>query len=243
MYGLTPTDLDLQRRAREFTDELIPYEVEAEDARRPAARRGRQDPPRAGDRARPLRHQHARVGRRPGLYDAAAGARAGAGRPGHQRRRLVPAHAAVVVARGRQRPPARDLAAADRARRDGGVLRHHRGGRRLRRRRPDGHRPPRGRRLRPRRREVARHVLQRGRLRLLPGRPDHRRRTPATRRCSSSTRTPPACASCARRRTRTRSATTTRSSPSRTSGCRPATWSAARRTACPSSTSGSASSG
>ncbi len=30
MYGLTPEDLDLQRRAREFTDELIPFEVEAE---------------------------------------------------------------------------------------------------------------------------------------------------------------------------------------------------------------------
>jgi len=31
MYGLTPADLDLQRRAREFTDELIPYEQTAEE--------------------------------------------------------------------------------------------------------------------------------------------------------------------------------------------------------------------
>ncbi len=31
MYGLSPADLDLQRRAREFADELIPFELEAEE--------------------------------------------------------------------------------------------------------------------------------------------------------------------------------------------------------------------
>jgi acyl-CoA dehydrogenase len=31
MYGLTPADLDLQRRAREFTDQLIPFERSAEE--------------------------------------------------------------------------------------------------------------------------------------------------------------------------------------------------------------------
>ena len=31
MYGLTPEDLDLQRRARAFTDELIEFEVHAEE--------------------------------------------------------------------------------------------------------------------------------------------------------------------------------------------------------------------
>jgi alkylation response protein AidB-like acyl-CoA dehydrogenase len=31
MYGLTPADLDLQRRARAFTDELIDFEIDAEE--------------------------------------------------------------------------------------------------------------------------------------------------------------------------------------------------------------------
>src|SRR6476620_971895 len=31
MYGLTTADLDLQRRARDFVDALIPYEQTAED--------------------------------------------------------------------------------------------------------------------------------------------------------------------------------------------------------------------
>ena len=87
MYGLTPEDLDLQRRAREFTDELIPFEVEAETHGGRLPDEVAQGPPRAGHRARPVRDQHAHVGRRPGLYGAPAGARPGAGRAGHQRRR------------------------------------------------------------------------------------------------------------------------------------------------------------
>ena len=67
-------------------------------------------------------------------------------------------------------------------------------------------------------------------------------RLPST--CSSwSTCRVPAFPSCARPPTRTRSATTTRSSPSPTSGCPPPTWSARRATGCCTRASGSASSG
>ena len=60
-------------------------------------------------------------------------------------------------------------------RREGGVLRHHRGGCGFRRRRHRRHRPSGRRRLRARRRQVARHVLQPRPLRLLPGQADRRR--------------------------------------------------------------------
>ena len=71
------------------------------------------------------------------------------------------------------------------------VLRDHGGERRLGRRRHPGHRPARRRRVRAERRQVARHVVQRRRLHLLPGAPDRGTERRATRRCSSSTWTRP----------------------------------------------------
>ena len=84
-HGLSPDDLDVQARARMLADELIPYEVEAE------LNEGELDPA-------VLEKQHARVvelglgadqhpgrARRPGADVPAAGARPGAGQPGHQR--------------------------------------------------------------------------------------------------------------------------------------------------------------
>ena len=110
-----------------------------------------------------------RRARRPGLHLPPAGAGPGAGRTRHERARLEHGHSALLVGRRRHRAPARTLAAADRPRGDAGVLRDHGGVRRLGRVRPDGHGPPGRRRLHPRRREVARHVVQRGGLRVLPG--------------------------------------------------------------------------
>ena len=116
MYGLTPDDLELQARARGFADELIPHEeyAEAHDGELPDGRR----PPARGPRgrARADRHQHAHLGRAAAAAAAPAGPGPGAGRPGHQRPGLVPDHAAGLVARGRQRPPARHLRCSRRSR-------------------------------------------------------------------------------------------------------------------------------
>ena len=221
MYGLTPDDLELQARARGFADELIPHEQYAEEhdgelpddvAHRLEARAvelgltATNIPTELGGRGCSalqqvlVQEQGGRVTNAlawclttpPGWWPAVAN--------DHQRETyLRPDH----------RGPAR------------GVLRHHRGVRRLRRVRPRGHRRPRRRRLRPQRREVARDVLQQGRLRLLPGRADRAASTPASRHCSSPTRTPRASAWSAPRRTPTPSPTTTRSWPSRTSGSPP----------------------
>ena len=195
MYGLTPEDLELQaprpgvhRRADPATRSR-PRSTTASSPRSVAA-----GAPRAGDRARPVRDQHPDRARRPRLHArcsrCSCRSRA-AGSPTRSPGACAPRPS--LVARGRQRPPARDLAAADRraARREEcyAITEEFAGSdvSDL-----DGDRAPRRRRLRPRRREVARHVVQRGRLRVLPGRADHRCRTPASRRCSSSTRTPPA---------------------------------------------------
>ena len=232
MYGLTTEDLALQPRARAFTDELIPFEE------RPRMNDGElpdgivDEAAGTRDRARPVRHQHAAprsaAGAAPPSSRCWSRSRA-AGSPTRSPGCLAtPPSWWADVATDDQRET---LAAADGPRRDGRVLRDHRGGRRLRRRRPRGHRRSRRRRLRPQRREVARHVVQRGRLRVLPGRA-HRRR--ARRRARAVRRRhgrAGQCASCARRRTRTRFATTTRSSRSTTSGCRRRTSSAARATA------------
>ncbi len=76
------------------------------------------------------------------------------------------------------------------------------------------------------------------------GRRSAGRASPPRSICSSwSTCPPPASASSAPPRTRTRSATTTRSSSSPTSASRPPTWSATRAAACSTRASGSASSG
>ena len=68
-------------------------------------------------------------------------------------------------------------------------------------------------------------------------------RTPARIRCSSSTRTSRASSWCARRRSATPSATTTRSIASTTCWCRKASASAPKATACSTRTAGSAASG
>ena len=166
MYGLTPEDLELQARARGFADELIPHEQYAEehDGELPDGRR----PPARGPGRR------ARADRRPTSRPSWAVAGCSTlqqvlvqeqGGRVTNAPRLVPDHAARLVARGRQRPPARDLPDPDRRGPARGVLRDHRGVRRLRRLRPAGDRRPRRRRLRPQRREVARDVVQQGRLR------------------------------------------------------------------------------
>ena len=119
----------------------------------------------------------------------------------------VLAHAAGLVARGRHADQRERWLLPTVRGETRGVLRDHRGGApgsdvadltataRARRRR-----------LRPRRREVARHVLQRGRLRVLPGHAATAR-TPASTPCSSSTCPRPGCGWCAPRRTPTPSPT------------------------------------
>ncbi len=107
MHGLTDEDLEIRRRAREFVDTLIPYEVEAELAGGvlPTAlvKEHHEEAIRRGLYAT---NMPTSVGG-PGLQRAAAGAGPGAGRPGDQRARLVPAHAAPVVGRRRDRGAAR----------------------------------------------------------------------------------------------------------------------------------------
>ena len=68
MTGLTDEDLDIRRRAREFVDDLVPYEVETELAGGvlPAGL-VREAAPR-GTRQRAVRHQHADVRGRAGLH-------------------------------------------------------------------------------------------------------------------------------------------------------------------------------
>ena len=112
MHGLSEQDLDVQARARPFADELIPL-------------RGRGRAERAASSTRRCVDEHAAPGsielglcadehpdraRRPRLHYAPAGARPGAGRPGHQRARLGRAHPAAVVHRGRDADAARALA-------------------------------------------------------------------------------------------------------------------------------------
>ena len=184
-HGLTAEDLDVQARARMLADELIPYEVEAElnDGELDPAVLEKQHARVVGAGARG--HQHPGRAGRPGADVPAAGAGPGAGQPGDQRPRLDPVDAAAVVHRGRVGAPARAVAGADGARRAARVLRDHRGGRRVGRRRARGDRAPRGRRVRAGRGQVARHVVQRRRVLLLPGEADRgaaRRRARDVRR-------------------------------------------------------------
>ena len=176
MYGLSPADLDLQARARTFVDELIPLEVEAElagghlpDGRGGArTRRGRSS---WGCYATNMPVEVGGLGcttlQQVLVQEQCGRATNGLG--------WVMAHAAGLAARGRHAGAGRALGQAGGPRGDPRVLRHHRGGRRLRRRRDHLDGQARRRRLRHRRRQVARHVVQRGRLRLRPG-PARRRR-------------------------------------------------------------------
>ena len=180
MYGLTAEDQRIRDTAYEFAESLIPYEVEAELAGGQLPKELTAEFHDAGHRIGAVRHQHAEVGRRAGLHRAAAGSGAGAGRPGDQRTGLGDAHAAAVVGRRRHRLSARALAAARGARREARGVRHHRGVRRLRCVRPDRHRPPGRRRVRAQRRQVARHLVQPGRVRLRAGRARSAANSPAT---------------------------------------------------------------
>ena len=178
-------------RARAFTDELIPYEVEAEmnDGELPEGivekHEARADP------ARPVRHQHPARAGRPGMHHAAAGARPGAGRPGHQRPR--PGAWRLPRPGGPRSPPTTSArrwllpTVAARWRECYAITEEFAGSDVAA---PEGHRRARRRRLRPQRREVARDVVQRGRLRVLPGRAHRRAPTPASTACSSSTSHP-----------------------------------------------------
>ena len=175
MYGLSEEDLQIQARAREFADELIPFEEEAE-------RSGGELPADVhaahAKRARELGLQATNMPRGPGrrrLHLAAAGARPGADGPGDQRAGLGRDHPAVLAARRGHPGPARALRPARDRGGAGGVLRDHRGGRGLRRRRDRGDRPPGRRRLPAQRRQVARDLVQHRRLRLLPGQAAQRR--------------------------------------------------------------------
>ena len=91
-------------RARRFIDdELIPWEVHAEEHEGQIPRtRGATSPP--GDRARAVRDEHAEGARRRRDDHAPADARLRAARPRDQRARLVRAHPAGVGARRRARP-------------------------------------------------------------------------------------------------------------------------------------------
>ena len=114
MTGLSEQDLDIRRRAREFTDTLIPYEVEAELAGGVLpAELTEKFHHAALDSGLYATNMPTSVGGR-GFTSHPAGAGAGAGRPRHQRPGVVPAHAAAVVGRGGDRGAARALAAAGR---------------------------------------------------------------------------------------------------------------------------------
>ena len=169
-YPLSDEDRAIQQRARSVRRRRADPVGRARRGQRGAhPRRGTSQASRAGDRARPVRDEHARRARRHRHDHAAAGARERADRPRHERARLVRAHPARVGAGGRERAPDEHMDPAVDPRRAARVLRDHRGGRRQRRRRDRGHRPPRRRRVRARRREDARDLVQQRELLLLPG--------------------------------------------------------------------------
>ena len=231
MHRLTEADREVQAAARTFADELIPYEVEAELA-------GGELAPEVAERhrarARELGLTATNIAdrvRRPRAQHPAAGARPGAGRPGHQRAGLVHDDAPRLAAGGRHAVPARAVARAVGPRR-----------------RPSSATPsprsspaptwptsppPRGATA-----TTTCSTARSGTSRRTTRPPTRSSRpgwsaatTRASTRCSSWTCPAPASAWCAPRRTRTPSGTSTRSSRSRACGCRRPTWSARRATA------------
>ena len=237
---MSEEDRAIQERARGFVDEdLIPWEQSRRGARRRDPRGRTREASRQGDRARPVRDEHADGARRHRHDHVPAGARLRAARPRHERPGLVRAHAAGVGARVVSehqmetwiKPTIRgemhecyaiteegagsDVDAIEAtARRDGDdyVL--------------NG---------------VKMHVTSFNHAAYCFFQAQDRRAasTRASTRCSSSTSTRPACGSCARPPTPTRTPITIRSWRSRTSACPPPTWSATRATAWRSPTSGS----
>ena len=117
MYGLSEADLALQARARELTDQLIPYEeyAEAHDGELPDGVEAELST-RADELGLTATNMPEDVGGR-GCSMLPGRAGAGAGRSGDQRPRLADDDSPGLVAGGRHRPPARDVVAADGARR------------------------------------------------------------------------------------------------------------------------------
>ncbi len=248
MYGLSAADEDIQARARAFADELIPFEVEAELSG------GLPDDVTAAHKKRAIEL---------GLFATNLPRELGGGGcttlqqvlVQEQVGRVTNALGWVAATPPSWFPPVATadqldaLPAAHDPRRARGVLRDHRGRRGLRRRRDRGDRPPRtatswvlnGVKWHVTSFNTADYCFFQAKKTDDPERGRVLRR-PST--CSSSsTCRAPACPSSARPPTRTRSATTTPSSRSRTSACPPPTWSARKATGCFTRASGSASSG
>ena len=240
MFGLTDDDRRLRDAARDFADELVPFEVAGRARRRcPAAGTRRASSPGSAG-ARAVRDEHADVGRRTraarccsrcSCRSRSAGSRTALAWVMHtppawwvdvatdeQRERwLVPA---VRGERHECYAITEEFAGSDVSALATTAV-------------------PGRRRLRRQRREVARHVVQPGRLLLRAGGAAGRRHTS----CSSSTSRRRASRWCARRRTRTTSPTTTRSCRSPTSASRARNGSAGRARAGRTRRTGSASSG
>ena len=142
MYGLSESDLDIQKRAAAFADELIPFEVDAELA--------------GGELPAEVTKAHAARAREMGLCATNMPAELGGGGCTALQQVLVQEQAGRVTnALGwvAATPPSwlPAVATADQLDRyvrpavrgrAGGVLRDHRGGRRLRRGGDRGDRPP-----------------------------------------------------------------------------------------------------
>ena len=88
MYGLSEQDLDVQSRALDRCRRSHPPRDRGGDGGWAGTTRTAQGALRPGDRAGRLRHESADRFRWPGLHHPPTGARPGAGRPRHQRPRL-----------------------------------------------------------------------------------------------------------------------------------------------------------
>ena len=170
MYGLTEEDLDIQARARDVRGRADPVRGHRRAGRRRTAPRGDRGARRAGPRAGAVRHQHARRAGRRRLHHAAAGAACRSRWAGSPTRS---AGSPPLPRRGCRRWPPRTRSSATCARPSRGereecyaiteegagsdVAAIEATARRGRRRLP------------AERRQVARHLLQHRRLRVLPG--------------------------------------------------------------------------
>ena len=194
MYGLSKEDLEIQARARGFVDGLIPYEVEAEmnDGELP-------DEVDAGVSSRKARELGLMATNMPKELGGGGCTMLQQVLVQEQVGRATNALAWMVstppswFASCCDRVPARKMGDPSHSWRGSRVLRDHRGGRRYRRGRDRGDGTTRGGRVRARRGQVARHVLQRGDMGILPGEAHRAPATPVSMRCSSSTSRHPGC--------------------------------------------------
>ena len=241
--ALDATARDWRDRAFKFaTEELIPWEVEAE------LHEGRL-PPEVEKRHKKLAielgfsaHGRAEIARRPRGAHRRPGRGLGTARARHERALLVLLRGAGLDVRGLHRRADPALHPAAHERRAERVLRDHRERLRLGRIGRDDRAAREGRIPR----STARSGTSRARTtRTISScrRGSRMARTRAPTRSSSSTRRRPASRSSARRSSATRSARTTRPTASRTSSCRRASGSAPRATACASRMPGSGASG